>query len=342
MKNLLTTLLSLAGFCALSQNILLVDNTPTAPTGAHVYSTLQAAIDASGPGDIIHVKPSGTSYGNVAITAANDSISIFGIGLNADKEIAQRSELTYMYLSGKNIRISGLVFSSTVYVGYNATAGNVTLDNCEFNSSMYVGYNSVTSNVVVRNCLFNYYTYFTINANATVIANSIFSFNTTSQVQDCHNGTLISHCLFFGNGTNHNAFSNMSNSTVSNSIFYGREPNIANTNSSNTFNNCLAIHATDTVQNAGTVNGPVTSLTGNVFASTDIVLQTNWNRDWDPALAASELIGTGDDGTEIGVTGGTIPYSVTGTPLPYIKSFIVPTVIKQGEDLPVEINALGN
>ena len=81
MKKILTTsILTTLSFFLFSQNILVADNNPGAPSGSHVYSTLQAAIDASTAGDIIHVIPSATSYGTVEVTTANDSISIYGVG----------------------------------------------------------------------------------------------------------------------------------------------------------------------------------------------------------------------------------------------------------------------
>ena len=51
MKKLSTIILFCAFLFSVSmlnaQNILIADNNPTAPSGSHVYSTIQAAIDAA-------------------------------------------------------------------------------------------------------------------------------------------------------------------------------------------------------------------------------------------------------------------------------------------------------
>ena len=88
-----------------------------------MHEAEETAIDATVPGDIIHVKPSGTTYGNIVMTGANDSISIFGIGFNPDKEISLTSTIGYLYMSGNNVRISGLRFTSQLRIASGATAG---------------------------------------------------------------------------------------------------------------------------------------------------------------------------------------------------------------------------
>ena len=85
-------------------------------------------------------------------------------------------------------------------------------------------------------------------------------------------------------------------------------------------------------------------LTGAVFNDANVVFQNSWNLTWDPTPdpTSIEIINGGNDASDIGVSGGSIPYNVTGTPLPYIRQFIVPSVVRQGDNLPVEIRAVGN
>ncbi len=345
MKFVSTTFFFFAVLALNAQTVRLVDNTPSKPGGAHVYSNLQTAINASVAGDIIHVKPSSTSYGNITITAANDSITLYGIGLNPDKEILQQSMIGQVYLSGaNNVKISGFYLTTSIYIGYpSAACANLSFENNQFEGGVYVSYSYATSNVLFRNCIFNStVTTSATNSNNTVINNCIFDgYNGNGQVS-LHNGTLVSHCLFFGNGSYY-AFGTLQSSTISNSVFYGKGPG-ATTTSNSTFNNCYAASNASNVfptANGNSVNGTVTAITGTLFTDTDIVLGVFWNVDWDVTLGTTSLAG-GDDATPIGLTGGTIPYSTKAAPLPYIKSFVVPSVIKQGDNLNVKINALGN
>lgn len=356
MKKLLTI------FCAFvfvytvnaQQRILYVDNTPTAPTGTHVYTNLQTAINASQPNDIIHVKPSATSYGSITITNANDSITIFGIGFNAEKEVSQISEIAGITLSGQNVKISGFRVTSTVFLASAAASGNLSFENNIFDGTIYVGYSFAISNVLFRNNIFyGFIQTYAARINTTVFNNCIFSYNTgttTGQI-DAFNGTLFAHCLFFGAGGSNvrNTFAESQNSTISNSIFYGRSPksSVVNGISNTTYNNCYAVDSYDNTfpeGNGNSVNGIITSISGNIFSDPAIVVQQTWNRRWNPALdsASTELLNGGDNESAVGLTGGSIPYKYTGTPLPYIKSLVVPAVIRRGDNLNVKAEATSN
>jgi len=336
------------------QRILYVDNTPTAPTGTHVYTSLQAAINASQPNDIIHVKPSATSYGTITITNAYDSITIFGIGYNAEKEISQTSIIDGITLSGYNIKVSGLRITSTVFLANANASGNLSFENNIFDGTVYVGWGHAVSNVLFRNNIFyGFIQTYAARTNTTVFNNCIFSYNTTAtngQV-DAFNGTLFAHCLFFGVGGSNvrNTFQESQNSTISNCIFYGRSPksSVVNGISNTSYNNCYAVDSYDNnfpEGNGNSVNGTLTEIGGNIFNDPTIILQQAWNRRWNPALDPNsiELLEGGDNGTAVGLTGGTIPYKYTGAPLPYIKSFVVPSVIRRGDNLNVKAEATSN
>ena len=74
MRHFITLLLVLASPVLLAQTTLIVDHNFNAPTGPHIYSTLQAASNAANPGDTIQVQPSPVAYGNISI---NKPILIF-------------------------------------------------------------------------------------------------------------------------------------------------------------------------------------------------------------------------------------------------------------------------
>ncbi len=365
MKHLLTLILAVVASVGFSQNTLLVDNTAGAPGGAHVYNDLQTAINATTPGDIIHVKPSNINYGSVVITEANDSITIFGIGYNAEKEILLHSLVTQIDVDGSGIRISGLRITTLDIADntLNNDIANISIDNCQIDRiNVANGSGETANNVIVRNCILGGSStgcctgtiYMDGDAANVVFNNCIIQTSVAGGspgMISAQNGTLFSHCLFFSDGgANPLAFEILTSASVTNCTFYGISPSIRSTNNNNTFSNNLTFNGADTVFTIGAGSSAIdnvreTDLSGGVFEDTDVAFQQYWNKDWkvafDPASSA-QLDNTGNDGTDIGLTGGSIPYRETGTPLPYIKQFIVPSVIKQGNNLPVEISAVGN
>ncbi len=361
LKTILSTATILIFTQSYSQNILIADNNPGAPTGDHVYNTLADAITNAVAGDIIHVIPSATTYGTVEVTEANDSISIIGIGFNPDKDGPQLSEVDIVRISGSGIRIAGLYISNQLYIGYNN--GNYSGLSIENSDIRYILSNSSAafsmSNVILRNCLIQNQTLISSSGislsnrvNNSIITNNIIlgyaSTGGTGAVS-AYNGTIIKNNIFYGTGeADEYGFEVLENCTVTNNIFFGRNP-AARTSIINTvFNNNVSVGNTDnTLPPVGTnITGVdnVTTLTDEtlVFGDGNIVIGTSWELDWDPTPTNGLLLGTGSDGTDIGVTGGSIPFDITGTPLPYIQQFLVPEVIRQGTDLDVTVKAIGN
>lgn len=364
MKFLTTTLLLLIGFSATSQTVWIADNRPTAPTGAHIFSNAAAAITAASPGDIIHLIPSQFSYGNFTIN--KDSLTFFGIGYNPDKE--QPSVVTCgtvtIDLNRFGIRISGINMGQlTLGSGSAGSVGNIFIENAEID--LITGDVCCTatnlSNIIIRNCIIgrNYtgnehviqLEDASVNSTSIVIANNIIIGSSTSSsggygsisVTDA----IIKNNLFLGNNTNDFAFNNVITSTISNNIFLGRRPvtdavtgDVLNC----TFNNNISFGNTDNSFPIG-----VSGNTGDsLLVDTDPMLINvpivhNWSFSYDPNPdTGSPALNAGNDGGDIGVSGGTIPYSSTGTPLPIIKVLRVPEIIKEGTDLDATIEAKGN
>lgn len=364
----LTLILTLALAINISwaQTIRYVDNKAGAPTGALVYTTLQAAIDAAVANDIIHVAPSATTYGVVAIAKP---LQIYGIGFNPDKDIPVRSTVTTINLNNgsSGTRISGLVVTADIHLAFQSnvtyTLSNISIENCDVqeiqvaNACCNTGRN--VDNVIIRNNIIgnivtsgtssiridmsgNYGT-----ATNVIITNNVVSGYTAASGSLEGNGLLIKNNMFFGGGATQNSFTNLTNSTVSNNIFLGRAPTHNSTNLfGNTFSNNLsfstnnnALPPTGTgVGNTGTgnlvnVDPLMTSVTmGNVFLSSFNLT---------PA-GGSPLINAGTDGTNIGPTGGSIPFDPTGVPLPLIQQLNTTEVVKQGDNLNVTVKARGN
>ena len=69
----------------------------------------------------------------------------------------------------------------------------------------------------------------------------------------------------------------------------------------------------------------------------------NYTYDLNPDLAAaSNGENAATDGTDLGVFGGTSPFKLTGSVLPVVRKFILPSNIVQGTDATADIEVSGN
>ena len=367
MKHLLTLILAVVASAGFSQNIWIADNRPTAPTGAHVFANVTDAITAASPGDIIHIIPSQTTYPNFTIN--KDSLTFFGIGFNPQKDQPNKVWVNIITIASNifGIRISGVNVWDELRISDQTgadTNGNIFIENGDIDriiiqDNCCTGGGSV-SNLVIRNCVIggretsNFSvidfvgTYYT--ATSVVITNNIIlgSSSTGTHGSVRSNDAIIKNNLFLGNGSsNDHAFGVVGVSTVSNNVFYGRDltPATANGISNTTFNNNISFGGTNNDFPVG-VNGNSGDTTGYTNVNPifiDVPLVDDWSFDLDPTPnTGSPLLGAGNDGNDIGVTGGTIPFSTTGTPLPIIKVLRAPEVIKQGTNLNATIEAVGN
>ena len=360
----------LFAFDAYSQAILIADNRPSRPLGTHVYAGLQAAIDAAVGGDIIHVIPSAVGYGTVTIAK---SLTIYGIGFNPDKDGPQKAWVGNINITmgGDNTRISGINVSGAITLGTDQnlvySVANIFIENGQIARILH---NSgccdvVTfSNVVVRNCVLgsgysgnspiisinNQASYFSVSN--VLITNNIITAQSNSNVYAAlyMNDGIVKNNLFLGNNTDDVAISYTNAATVSNNIFYGMEA-YDNFVTNTVFNNNLSdLAATDPSSTFGNdfVNGGGSGVTfsGNITATdpvfTNVLYGNDWDFAYDPTTGAGAITGGGTDATDIGLFGSTIPFSMTGSPLPVIKRLLIPEIIKQGNNLNADIEAVGN
>lgn len=364
-------LLLLIGITGYGQRILLVDNNPGAPSddgkvNSFVYNDLATALAAAVSGDILHIKPSPNSYGNVTINT--NGISIVGIGFNPDKDLPITSVVGRIDLQGSNVRIAGLVVDIIDIAnasGVNSVTG-VSVDGCQVRQITAASSDDFADNIIVRNCLIgnnigsssSRTIDFGSNTSNVIITNNIIVGSTGTGGVGAVNlhGGLLKNNLFFGDGNAlRRAFSTLANSTVSNNVFYGRSPQFSGSSSTSVFNANVSIGTA-----AGEGVFPPTGGTGDTddgnnivdhaispspFTDTNIVRQNAWVLSWDPSLDvtnAATWINTGTDGTNRGPTGSTLGFSLSGTPVPFIKVFNTTEIIKQGTNLDVTIEAEGN
>ena len=166
MKTLVLFLLTLFSISVSGQTIWVADNNFNAPTGTNVFSTIQAAVNAAAPGDIIQVQPSPNTYGNVTIDKQN--LTLMGIGFNVDKDIPLTSIVGNITLTNTpdntsdadGTRIIGLQFNIlnlAPNTGPAFTLENILVQSCQLTSyinSTNFGNYSPTDGLEVRDCYF--------------------------------------------------------------------------------------------------------------------------------------------------------------------------------------------
>ncbi|MEP1034235.1 hypothetical protein [Ekhidna sp.] len=364
MKSLLTLCCAiLLIFEVNAQNIWIADNRPTAPSGSHIFADVASAITAASPGDIIHIIPSQTFYPDFTIT--KDSLTFFGIGFNPDKDQPNKTWVANVIIATGvfGTRISGLNVNDDLTIGNgDGSTGNIFIENGDIDRITTTTAGSPgksLSNVVIRNCVIGFretslsqvinLTQETNPTSIVITNNVIMGSSTTSSggygsinVADA----IIKNNLFLGDGSSDFAFNSVTTTTITNNIFYGRAPisdAVTGTLNNSTFTNNMSFSTGNDTFPIGS-NGNTGS--GN-FEATDpqfvgVSVVDDWDFANDPSLSGGSAINGGNDGTDIGLTGGTIPFSITGTPLPTIRVLRLPEIIKQGDNVDATIEADGN
>ena len=340
-----------------AQTIYVCNNNPGATGGTNVFTgngAIVNAIAAATAGDILHVIPSTIPYTDFSI---DRSLSIYGIGTNPPKEGTKTSKVGTIYIGANNVVISGMQFNY-LYLGTtsNQSWNGILVENCNI---AYIIANNVYSNVIIGNMtirsnVFNgisgsdrIYFNFDQTSNISITNNIIVVENSTSyQGINVNGGAVITNNLFVSDGgINAYAFQSIDGCVIKNNVFLGVQPRGYTATTNNTFTN----NATWGSPNDSIPVG--TNDTNNDWSNVDPVLvnvplNTQWDFGYDPrpdtVASASPLPFSGDDGTDIGLTGGAIPFNFEGTNLPLIQSVSIPSVIIQGNTLPTTIKAKGN
>lgn len=251
MKNLFALLfvllLALAGQRASAQTIRRVNNN-VGITGPNIYATIQAAHDAAVAGDILHVEPSVTGYGNLAATK---QLTIIGPGYFLDlnqppvlqvvNTTAQVGQLDFQTGSDGS-SVAGLYVNNSIVL----RASNLTcVRNYCPNSSIYVNYNNSNSGNVIRQ---NYVAGITYNNSGTasnlVITNNIIT-STMNLSLAGFTGIFANNVVlgtsYFDNFTVKNNYlasigQTTANTTYQNNLFGGAVPTAFLVNTNNTAN----------------------------------------------------------------------------------------------------------
>ena len=340
------------------QAIWIANNNPGAKGGVNVFTGSGAAdscIAHAVAGDIIHLVPSSISYGNLTL---DKSLSLYGIGINPSKEGNRKSIVDYVYVHANNCVVSGLNVNSYVTIGASGSPTSMSgllIEYCTitYGIQLYSGSYSV-GNLTIHNNIFNgngtaYRIYLNYTKSSGVsITNNIFMVDNSGYggiLVD--GGASITNNIFVSNGGSSSwAFYQIDGNVIKNNVFFGTQPFGRTSTTNNTFTNNMtygAVSNTIPIGSNGNVGDTTLANLNPKFVNVPLtVLQWNNSYDPNPQVGVSPMIGAGDDGLDVGVTGGAIPFNFNGTNLPLITSVNIPSVIIQGNTLPATIKAKGN
>ncbi|MEL7003201.1 MAG: hypothetical protein AAFN93_10760, partial [Bacteroidota bacterium] len=250
----IAVLISVMSFTSMAQTVRIADNNFNAPQGDNIFPTIQEAIDAASPGDIIYIQPSPTKYGS----GSTDKQLIFkGVGFDLDKDIPHQSVITNLRLTNNNdntsdasgTEIEGLIIDNIflgISNGIDYVINDIIIKNCRVNSGIrnasstyaavdnlliydcyirgFIDFNNTVSNSEFRNNVM--LREITMGGSTLqhsfIITNNIFySYLSKSSQGD---NVIIQHNVFVGTKGSGRAFISMRDAIIANNIFYGSTP----------------------------------------------------------------------------------------------------------------------
>lgn len=354
-KIILILLLHGFGLTLFAQNLLIANNNPGAATGVNVYTGATALQDAlaaattTAPYDIIYVVPSLVAYGAVTI---DRGITIYGIGIRPAKDLSARSLVGPITVQSSNVRISGIIGPSNggIFLGFGAsndTYTNIVVENSKFreirqtnDATLMLDQLLVRNNIITNDGWWGVEMY--VTSNATFTNNVIYC--------DRNGGSVFgrvlnfSNNLFVSNGnSSYGAIAEVDNCIFKHNIFFGANVNLTSVSTANVWDDNLSFGTSDDLFDVGlyanTSNSPNIESSDPLFAN--MALNITWSDAHDFTLQpGSPAINV--NGTDIGPSGGPVPFNYEGNLLPLIQQISIPAVIPVGTDLPVTIKAKGN
>lgn len=312
--------------------ILIVDKNPTAPTGS--YGTVNDAVTAASTGDTLYIIPASSDYGSFNLSK---QLVVMGNGhypvpYNDYPWISQVIDININNTNATGSSIIGLRINK---VNCYSNVSNITIEKNRIYSDISVG--SGCPNWTIKNNLFTYYYthYYTppsisIGNNINwLIENNIFSGTRTSNgtgvfiINSNSYNVVISNNIFIGDSLatgNYVGFDAMINAIITNNIFYYRAP--LGCTYCNMSNNLTYMTSQDTLPYGN--NTGANNIIGQDPLFVDAPQQSHtflYNYDYHLGTG-SPGINAGTDGTNIGIYGGTYPYSDI-VPIPKIQKLQV-------------------
>lgn len=350
-KKILTTGYFLFISLLANSAIWVANNNPGAASGTNVFTGSTALQDALSnvslaDGDIIYVVPSIINYGNIVITKG---ITLFGVGIRAAKDLGAKSIVTRIDIDASNVRVSGMISSEFVYLGdksNNVTLSNIVLENSRIQRLIQTSDATVDlSNVLIRNNLiigFSFSVQFYTVSNVTFSNNVVYTSTSTSWKTVKANTVNFSNNLFISDGAGY-TFNEVINCVFDHNIFIGTRAAVGSNSTGNVWDDNLSFGGVSTTFSVGSYAN--TSNNGNVENQDPLLVNMPLGTTWSDAYDFSLQVGSpaiNINGTDIGPSGGAIPFNFEGNLLPLIQSVTLPAVIPVGSNLPVTIKAKGN
>lgn len=348
-KHILTFAFAIATIVA-GATVIVVDNNGNAPAG--VEPNLSTAITNATSGDTILVTPSSLSYSNIIVSKP---LTIIGVGFNPDMEIPFTSTVGQVTIgtAAGGTKIIGMEVTGAIVLGNGGgSLSNIVIENCRLNYVTTSGISSLTNTLIRQNVLQNQngiqaMILIVANQSNIIVSNNIFSSISTQATYYgpyvSTGGVTFDHNLFLG-VSSQRAFYTLNNCVVKNNIFLGRNPG----STSNALTNVIYQNNISTDLAFSEIVGVNVSLDSNidttnpVFTNLDIGTVT-YLYSMDPTMSAgSPGENAGTDGTSLGVSGGTSPFKLSGSVLPVVRRFIVPSNITQGQNADATIEVTGN
>jgi hypothetical protein len=350
-------LLAVAGFTINAQTVRYVDNNQGAPTAGVNYATIQAAINASTPGDIIYVQPSPNSYGNINIDRV---INLYGLAHNPELNAGQYAYIANITFSGpaSGTLITGL-FLTNININQNQLNNGIVITNNRISGTI-TGYGNTvqTNDIVISGNYFEHNSSNYINNNQGqnwIIANNLFERSGThfgwNMITNLNNTSILNNNIFLsrqiGDGNQSvQVFSNCNGTQISNNIFVFTGTNVVNMNlGSNTnlsFNNNLTYSVVTAFQSLGGTNIDDTDPQFVSFDPNNTL--GNTSHDFN-IQGGSPAENAGTDGNDLGVMNGAYPFDIRGYPtlLPYLTDFVIfNNILSEGTDLNINVKADAN
>jgi len=351
-------LLVVAGFTINAQTVRYVDNNQGAPTAANLnYTTIQAAINASTPGDIIYIQPSPNTYGNITIDRI---INLYGLGHNPELNAGQNAYIPNITFQGpaSGSLITGLSITN-INLSQNHVNHGVVITN-NLISGTITGFNGTnnTNDIVISGNYFSHGSTNFINNNQGqnwIIANNIFYRSSTNWawniVTNLNNTTIFNNNIVLsrqiGDGSQQIEIFATSNGTqISNNIFIFTGTSVANMNiggnSSLSFNNNLTYSVITAFETLGGTN--IDDVDPQFVAFDPNNALGNTSHDFN-IQGGSPAENAGSDGNDLGVMNGAYPFDIRGYPtlLPFLTDFVIfNNILSEGTDLNINVKADAN
>lgn len=320
--------------------IWIVDSNPG--SASKDFVNLQEAHDGASAGDTLYLIGSSVSYITTKVTI-NKRLIIIGPGyllINPETQVSLAT--AFFRLTGEQCTV-GIEFAGgsegSAMIGVThfqwlvISTSNIMIKRNHFayNGQMCIGHNILTVSgsaiSIVQNCFegSGFRTILVNSGNNNIrINNNLFSTGTVYPVEALGSSSEFVNNIFHGHLRIDNALV-QNNISVLNGTSHG-------------LNNCIVRNNISTINNWPADNNNILNIPqANIFVNTGTI-DARWKlKDGSPA------IGSGYNGTDMGIFGGAEPYVLSGIPpIPTIYGLEAPLTGEKNTGLPIEIKAKSN